>query len=121
MQTPVCGDSGSAMACTLTIASGADPLKVLGTRFSAAQLRERVEEHLASCDSVNVDFGGIFVTQSFVDELFGPLILRMGPAVLQRLVFSGCGEDTQAILKLVFASRIRDFSSQGPGRCSEVT
>src|SRR5690348_4346121 len=112
MHTSMYSGSGSAMACTLTIASGADPLKVLGTRYSAVHLRERVEERLASCDSVNVDFGGIFVTQSFVDELFGPLILRMGPAVLQRLMFSGCGEDTQAILKLVFASRIRDFSSR---------
>ncbi|HEY4213163.1 MAG TPA: STAS-like domain-containing protein [Steroidobacteraceae bacterium] len=109
------------MACTLTIASGTEPLRVLGTRYGAVHLRERVEERLASCDSVNVDFGGTFVTQSFVDELFGPLILRMGPAVLQRLIFSGCGEDTQAILKLVFASRIRDFSSRQSTRRPEIT
>jgi len=100
------------MTCTLTIASNTDSEKVLGTRYSAVSLRQHVEERLETCESVQVDFGGVFVTQSFVDELFGPLILRMGPTVLQRLVFLRCSEDTQAILKLVFATRIRDFSSR---------
>ena len=42
-------------------------------------------------------WNGVFVTQSFVDELFGPMILRIGPAVLQRLAFSGCNDETKAI------------------------
>jgi hypothetical protein len=104
------------MTCTLTIASNTDSVKVLGTRYSAISLRERVEERLESCRTVEVDFNGSFVTQSFVDELFGPLILRIGPTVLQRLVFLGCSEDTQAILKLVFASRLKDFSSRQPAQ-----
>jgi hypothetical protein len=60
---------------------------------------------------VQIDFTGAFVTQSFVDELFGPLILREGPGVLERLAFSGCSEDTRAILNLVFAGRLRDYLS----------
>ncbi|MDB6103164.1 MAG: hypothetical protein JWO52_3163 [Gammaproteobacteria bacterium] len=106
------------MTCTLTIASHTNSDQVLGTRHSAISLRERVEERLESCEAVHVDFDGLFVTQSFVDELFGPLILRMGPTVLQRLVFLGCSEDTQAILKLVFASRIKDFSSRQLDQCT---
>jgi hypothetical protein len=106
------------MTCTLTIASSTNSKQVLGTRYSAISLRERVEERLASCEAVQVDFDGVFVTQSFVDELFGPIILRMGPTVLQRLVFLGCSEDTRAILKLVFASRIKDFSSRQLGQCA---
>jgi hypothetical protein len=76
---------------------------------------------LESCQAVHVDFNGTFVTQSFVDELFGPLILRMGPILLQRLVFLGCGEDTRAILKLVFASRMQDYSSRLPGQRAAAT
>lgn len=100
------------MTCTLAIASETHPVDVLGTRYSAVGLRYGVEQRLESCRTVEVDFNGIFVTQSFVDELFGPLILRMGPAVLQRLAFSGCNEETKAILSLVFASRLQDFSSR---------
>lgn len=100
------------MTCTLAIASATDSVNILGTRYSAIDLRERVEQQLESCQTVQVDFSDMFVTQSFVDELFGPLILRTGPDVLQRLVFSGCSEDTRAILRLVFASRVQDFSSR---------
>jgi STAS-like domain of unknown function (DUF4325) len=109
------------MTCTLTIASNTDSVQVLGTRYSAIGLRERVEKHLESCEAVHVDFDRVFVTQSFVDELFGPLILRMGPTVLQKLVFSGCSDDTQAILKLVFATRIKDFSSRQRDQCTAAT
>jgi hypothetical protein len=40
---------------------------------------------------------------------------------LQRLVFLGCGEDTRAILKLVFASRMQDYSSRLPGQRAAAT
>ena len=106
------------MTCTLTIASNTGSERVLGTRYSAISLRQHVEERLQTCESVRVDFSKVFVTQSFVDELFGPLILRIGPSVLQRLVFLGCSEDTQAILKLVFASRIQDFTSRQMSQCA---
>jgi hypothetical protein len=100
------------MTCVLPITSEDEAVSVLGTRHSAFTFRERVIRKLESCQIVQVDFRGVFVTQSFVDELFGPLILRMGPAVLERVVFSGCSEDTKAILNLVFASRLQDFSTQ---------
>jgi len=103
------------MSCTLAIASNNESVNVLGTRYSAIALRERITRQLESCQTVQIDFVGVFVTQSFVDELFGPLILRMGPSVIERLTFSGCGEDTRSILSLVFASRLQDYSSRQNG------
>src|ERR1700722_12637328 len=103
---------GPTMTCTLAIASETGPADVLGTRYSALTIRENIEQRLEDCQTIQIDFEGVFVTQSFVDELFGPMILRMGPAVLQRLTFSGCNEETKSILSLVFASRLQDFSSR---------
>jgi hypothetical protein len=103
---------GASMTCTLVIASATSPTDVLGTRYSAIELREGIEQQLEGCQTVQIDFSGVFVTQSFVDELFGPLILRMGSAVLQRLAFSGCNDETKSILSLVFASRLQDFASR---------
>ena len=100
------------MTCTLAIASVRSPADVLGTRYSAIELRENIEQRLESCRTVQIDFNGVFVTQSFVDELFGPIILRMGPPILQRLAFSGCNDETKAILSLVLASRLQDFASR---------
>jgi hypothetical protein len=40
------------------------------------------------------------------------MILRMESAVLQRLAFLGCNDETKAILSLVFASRLQDFASR---------
>ena len=91
-------------------------MDVLGTRYSAIALRESIEQRLESCQTVQIEFNGVFVTQSFVDELIGPMILRIGPAVLQRLAFSGCNDDTKAILSLVFASRLQDFASRQQAR-----
>lgn len=99
------------MSCTLAISTEADSAQVLGTRYSAIQIRQRVEQRLQCCDSVQLDFSGVFVTQSFIDELFGPLILRMGPAIIERVAFSGCSEETRSVLQLVFASRLQDFAS----------
>jgi hypothetical protein len=87
-------------------------MDVLGTRHSAIELREDIEQRLENCQTVQLDFNSVFVTQSFVDELFGAVIPRMGPAVLHRLVFSGCNDETKAILGLVFASRLQDFASR---------
>jgi hypothetical protein len=103
---------GLTMTCTLAIASATSPVDVLGTRYSAIELKESIEQRLQSCQTLQIDFNGVFVTQSFVDELFGAMILRMGPVVLQRLAFSGCNDETKAILSLVFASRLQDFASR---------
>lgn len=100
------------MTCVLPITLEDEAVSVLGTRHSAIDFREHIGRQLDACQTVQVDFRGVFVTQSFVDELFGPLILRMGPALLERVVFSGCNDATRAILNLVFASRLQDFSAQ---------
>ena len=63
------------MTCTLAISSATGPADVLGTRYSAIELRESIEQQLESCQTVQIDFNGVFVTQSFVDELFDPMIL----------------------------------------------
>ncbi len=86
-------------------------MRVLGARHSAVKFRDRLTRQLESGDTVQLDFTGAFVTQAFADELFGPLILRVGPKVLERLAFFGCSEDTRAILNLVFAGRLRDYLS----------
>jgi hypothetical protein len=99
------------MTCLVPITPEDETVSVLGTGSSAIGFRERVEQQLDACQTVQVDFRGIFVTQAFVDELFGPLILRMGPALLERVMFLGCSDDTKAILNFVFASRLRDFSA----------
>ena len=92
----------------LAIGSDTDTASVLGTRYSAINFRERMEQQLESCPLVEINFAGAYVTQAFVDELLGPLILRMGSIALERLTFSGCGEEAKAILKLVIAGRLRD-------------
>ena len=100
------------MTCFLAIRLETGAANVLGTRYSAICFRERIERQLESCPSVEINFTGFFVTQCFVDELLGPLILRMGTSVLERLTFSGCGEEAKAILKLVIAARLRDYSAR---------
>ena len=100
------------MTCFLAIRLETGAANVLGTRYSAIGFRERIERQLESCPSVEINFAGVFVTQCFVDELLGPLILRMGASALERLTFSGCGEEEKAILKLVIAARLRDYSAR---------
>lgn len=93
------------------ILANTDPsIFILGTRSAAAPIRARVEAALAGDHAdVRIDFSGVDVTQSFVDELLGVLILRHGETVLRRLAFEGCSDDTRAIIKFVARSRARDF------------
>ena len=85
----------------------------LGSRFRARELREEVECLLAPTNEVVevvLDFTGMkSVTQSFVDELVGVLVLRHGPDIIRRLVFKGCAEDIKQILSFVVSSRTEDF------------
>lgn len=86
---------------------------ILGTRDEAIPLRRELEQALDRSDlAVCVDFCGTTVTQSFIDELIGVLILRRGPPVLQRLGFRQCSEEVQAIIRFVVSSRIRDFDHE---------
>ena len=64
---------------------------------------------LAQGFEVVVDFAGAAVTQSFVDELVGRLILERGPEVLQRIVFKNCSDDARAIIRFVAADRADQY------------
>ena len=75
------------------------------TRVVARPLRQRVEDMLRDGREVVLNFKGIQVTQSFVDELLGVLILKKGPGILQQLIFKDCSDDVEAIIRFVAADR----------------
>ena len=83
--------------------------QLLPLQHAAVPERERIEGFLAQGFEVVVDFAGAAVTQSFVDELIGRLILEQGPDVLQRLIFKNCTDDTRAILRFVAADRLDQY------------
>jgi hypothetical protein len=82
----------------------------LGTRYSGRQLRAPLEDILSKSDNIAIDFSGIHVTQSFIDELIGTLILKYGPDLLTHLSFKGCSEDVKAIINFVVTTRINDYN-----------
>ncbi len=81
----------------------------IGARALATPIRELVDAAMAQDQEVVLDFSDIRVTQSFVDELVGSMILRNGPSILSRLVFKGCAEDVRAILRFVTADRTAQY------------
>lgn len=83
--------------------------RLIGARETAVPLRLQVEEALASRADVVFDFSGLEVTQGFVDELIGTLILKQGPDVLGQIVFKSCSEDTRAIIEFVAADRADQY------------
>ncbi len=85
-------------------------LNLLGTRFIAKTIRTSIEDALSHSDHVEVDFSGVEVTQSFIDELLGPLLLRKGPQLLTRLAFRGCSENAQAVIRFVVTERLSEFA-----------
>lgn len=98
-------------ACPTTIPACLDPATfMLGTRDIAAPLRMKVESAIDEGRTpVCVDFTGLLATQSFVDEFLGPLILRHGPTVLERIVFRNCHEDVKAAIDLVATVRSSEY------------
>lgn len=83
--------------------------RMFGLRSSAVPLRKTIELALSKGGEVIVNFTGVEVTQSFVDELLGALILREGPEIMQRLILKGCSEQTRGIVKFVAADRAEQF------------
>lgn len=83
----------------------------IGSRYSGRPLREKLETILMaeSDDEVVLDFQGVFVTQSFIDEFIGALVLKPGPDILRQLVFKNCSVDVKSILNFVTSSRIKDY------------
>lgn len=83
--------------------------RLVGSRLSAAPIREEVEVALAQGAEVVLDFSGVEATQSFIDGLIGVLILQNGPDVLGRVVFKSCSDDVKAILQFVAADRCDQY------------
>ena len=81
----------------------------LGTRFSARDLRQELEDALVMHEQVTLDFNTTSVTQSFIDELLGILILKNSPEFLNKIVFKNCSLDVKAILQLVVSTRSEDY------------
>ena len=90
--------------------SSATNLSFLGTRFIAKQFRISLEEALAAANSVVIDFSGVDVTQSFVDELLGPLVLELGEDFLKRIAFQSCSDSAQTIIRFVISNRLADYT-----------
>lgn len=81
----------------------------LGTRYSARNLRQELEGALLANEQVVLDFNSTSVTQSFIDELLGVLILKHGPDFLDKIVFKNCSVDVKEILQLVVNKRSDDY------------
>lgn len=83
---------------------------MIGMRSSALPIRLQMEQALEAGREVVVNFTGVAVTQSFVDELLGALVLRNGPQVMRRIVLKGCSEETRGIIRFVVTDRSEQFS-----------
>jgi len=82
----------------------------IGSRSAGCQARLELQEALDQHAKVELDFTGLhMVTQSFVDELVGVLILEYSPDILQRIEFKGCNEAIQTVVRYVVNSRTRDY------------
>lgn len=84
----------------------------VGTRHTGLTVREAVEQTLLAGEEVEFDFSSVEVTQSFIDELIGVLVLKHGPAVLDHLVFKSCSEGVRAIIEFVAADRCDQYIKQ---------
>jgi hypothetical protein len=100
----------------MTVSAGPDPqILMLGTRAAATDIRSQVEVGLEAGQTVCVDFQGVLVSQSFMDELLGVLIVRHGPAVLERLVLRNCHEEVRAAARFVTKIRTAEFETSHLG------
>lgn len=81
--------------------------QMIGMRSSAIPLRQMIEDTLLVGAEVAIDFSGVEVTQSFVDELIGALILRKGPQVMSKMILKGCSRTTQGIVRFVVTDRAK--------------
>ena len=95
------------LICSTTISAALDPaIFMLGTRDVAAPLRLKVETAIdRGAVPICIDFAGLLVSQSFMDEFLGVMILRYGPSVLEKVVFQNCSDDVKAAIDLVVSIR----------------
>jgi len=86
-----------------------------GSRAFGQELRFEVEEGLSANERVVLDFSNVgVVTQSYIDEAIGVLILQFGPEILERLSFKNCNDDIKAVLGYVANTRCEDFLKNQP-------
>lgn len=83
--------------------------RLIGARETAVPLRLQVEGALAIGADVGFDLSSVEVTQGFVDELIGTLILKQGPDVLGQIVFKSCSDEVRAIIEFVAADRADQY------------
>ena len=102
------------MQASLAVLKSGDKDHFFGTRVRARLIRGQIENLLATgTPSIIIDFSGVSgLTQSFVDELVGQVVLRQGPSVISRFQFKGCSKDTQTIIQLVLEDRVRGFNTR---------
>lgn len=91
---------------TVHLADIAADGRLLGARPSAFPVRDQIEHALLAGEKITLDFAGTNVTQSFVDELVGVLIMQRGREVLSSLTFKNCSDETKAILHFVVSDRL---------------
>ena|ERR1700733_3408437 len=91
--------------------ASATNLSFLGTRFIAKRVRPSIAAALSDTNLVVIDFAGVDVTQSFIDELLGPLVLEFGEELLKRLAFRSCSETAQTIIRFVVSNRLTDYAT----------
>lgn len=84
---------------------------MIGMRSSATPIRQIIETSLSKGDALQIDFSGVEVTQSFVDELIGAIILRQGEQIMSRITLKGCSSTTQGIIRFVANDRAKQFRS----------
>ncbi len=84
-----------------------------GTRAIAVPLRVAIEQaYCSKSGDIILDFKAVEVTQSFMDEVIGRLILSYGPDVLKKLIFKNCSNDVKAIIKFIAADRSDQYLKQ---------
>ncbi len=84
---------------------------MIGMRSTATPIRQLIERGLSEGHDIAINFTGVEVTQSFVDELLGAIILRRGPQVMRHVILRGCSDTTKSIIKFVTHDRADQFLS----------
>jgi uncharacterized protein DUF4325 len=82
-----------------------------GTRFLGRSLRSALENLIGSPEEpveVRINFASVGVTQSFLDEFLGVLVVNQGQPLVDRLIFTGTTKETRALLGLVIGARLHD-------------
>jgi hypothetical protein len=100
------------VAISLRVANDSS-VTVVGTRYSAIELRNKVEQLLTEGTQVDLDFSNLTVTQSFADALLGPLAMRYGRAILDMLRFGGCSDQVRSVIQLVLSDRLKPETRKG--------